>query len=71
MGGRPRRHDTGSAELRDGCKNAVEGRLKANHLALHDIVEDVRGEEGRKRGIEPTTGLEGGIDVYETGIKKV
>jgi hypothetical protein len=53
--GRPRRHGTWSAGLCDGSKNAVKRCLKANHLALHDLVEGVRGKEGRKRGIELTT----------------
>jgi hypothetical protein len=44
--GRARRHNTGSARLGDSSKNAVEGCLKANHLALHDLVEGVKGEEG-------------------------
>jgi hypothetical protein len=39
--GRPRRNDTGSAWLCDGSKNAVERCLKANHLALHDLVKGV------------------------------
>ena len=41
--GRSRRHDTRSTGLRDGSKNAVERCLKTNHLALHDLVEGVRG----------------------------
>ena len=52
--GRPRRHDTRCAGLGDGSKNAVERCLKANHLALHHLVEGVRQEE-KKRGIELTT----------------
>jgi len=52
--GRPRRHDTGSARLGDGSKNAVERCLEADHLALHDLVEGVRGEK-KKRVIELTT----------------
>jgi hypothetical protein len=44
--GRPRRHNTGSAGLGDSSKNAVEGSLKADHLALHDLVEGVKGGKG-------------------------
>jgi hypothetical protein len=40
--GRPGRQDTGSAGLGDGSKNAVEGSLKANHLALHYLLGDVK-----------------------------
>jgi hypothetical protein len=47
--GRPKRHDTGRAGLCDGSNDVVERCLKANHLALHDLVEGVSGEEGRKR----------------------
>jgi len=36
--GRLRRYDNGSTGVGDGSKNAVERCLKANHLALHDIL---------------------------------
>jgi hypothetical protein len=57
--------------LGDSSKNAVEGSLKANHLALHDLVVGVKEEEG-KGGREDLlhTGLQGGIDVYEMGVRK-
>ena len=42
-------HNTGSAGLGDSSKNAVEGRLKANHLTLHDLVESVKGDDGRSK----------------------
>jgi len=48
--GRSRRYDTGSAGLRDGSKNAVEGGLKANHLALHDLAEGIKRRRGGREG---------------------
>jgi hypothetical protein len=51
--GRPRRHDARSAGLGDRSKNAVEGGLKANHLALHDLVEDVK-RRGREKKMDMT-----------------
>jgi hypothetical protein len=51
--GRPRRHDARSAGLGDRSKNAVEGGLKADHLALHDLVEGVK-RGGRVKKMDGT-----------------
>ena len=48
--GRTGRDDSRSAGLGDGGKNAVQGGLKANHLALHNLTWGMTKGRGEKRG---------------------
>jgi hypothetical protein len=66
------RHNAGGARLGDGGKNAVQRGLKANHLALHDLMGRVTRErrKGKKDNLRHT-GLRGGTNVCEVGRRKV
>jgi len=48
-GRRARGHDAGSAGLSDGSKNAIQRSLKANHLTLHDLVENYNCRRMKRR----------------------